>query len=125
MRSGDRQETPRVSEVVKRAVEICDGDVGVEGGLGDFLIRFEDRDEPITALEDPKQVFDEALGALDPDETDGRLQMAGAIATYLAFRRDEVADDPADVIRLAARAEFDGHPPPPVANWLQEQGIEV
>jgi hypothetical protein len=50
--------------------------------------------------------------------------MAAAVVVYLAHRRDEVEDDPLDVLRLAARAEFDGHPPPPVAAWLEEVGVE-
>jgi hypothetical protein len=51
--------------------------------------------------------------------------MAIAVATYLAFRRDQLDDDPADLLRLAARAEFDGNPPDNVASWLEEQGVAV
>jgi hypothetical protein len=51
--------------------------------------------------------------------------MAAASATYLAFRRDEVDDDPDDIVRLAARAEYDGKPPEPVAAWLAASGIEI
>jgi hypothetical protein len=51
--------------------------------------------------------------------------MAQAVVLYLAHRLDEVDDDPAQILRLAARAEFDGHPPAPVAAWLEEQGIET
>jgi hypothetical protein len=53
------------------------------------------------------------------------VTMAVAVATYLAFRRDELNDDPADVLRLAARAEFDGQPPDNVRQWLEEQGVEA
>ena len=49
--------------------------------------------------------------------------MAAAVATYLAFRRDEVDEEPEELLRLASRAEFNGNPPAAVANWLEEQGI--
>jgi hypothetical protein len=51
--------------------------------------------------------------------------MAIAVATYLAFRRDELDEDPTDLLRLAARAEFDGSPPDNVRAWLAEQGVEI
>jgi hypothetical protein len=49
--------------------------------------------------------------------------MATAVATYLAFRRDQLDGDPEDLLRQASRAEFNGNPPPAVANWLDEQGV--
>ena len=51
--------------------------------------------------------------------------MAIAVATYLAFRRDEIGDDPADILRLAVRAEYDGNPPDNVRAWLDEQGVAI
>jgi hypothetical protein len=114
-----------VAETVRRAVEIADPS-DTDPVLGDFLIRFEDRDEPIAGLRDTidEQVA-EALGALDPDGDEPALQMAGAIVTYLAFRRDEATDNRADVLRLAAEAEFQGDPPENVADWLADQGVRV
>jgi hypothetical protein len=44
---------------------------------------------------------------------------------YLAFRRDELDDAPDDILRLAARAEYDGNPPDDVRAWLEERGPEV
>ena len=34
-------------------------------------------------------------------------------------------EDRDELLRLAARAEFDGRPPEPAAAWLAEQGVEV
>lgn len=62
--------------------------------------------------------------------------MTAAVATYLAYRRDEVDDERADLLVLAARAALqgdafgttprgDGKPPEPVASWLAEQGLQV
>ena len=51
--------------------------------------------------------------------------MAVAVATYLAFRRDEIDDHRQDLLRLAARAEYAGNPPDKVRAWLDEQGVAV
>jgi hypothetical protein len=110
-------------DVVFRAVDVCD-QTGVDAGLGDLLARFEDADEPVGDPANARLRIDEALGALDPDGTDGALQTAGAVAVYLAYRRDEVGDAPGEILRLAARAEFDGEPPTPVAQFLAAAGVE-
>jgi hypothetical protein len=124
MRPANAEHTPTVFEIVKRAVEAVDPDA--DQGLDELLIRFEDRDEPVAGLEETiGQQIDEAVGALDPDEADPAIQMAGAVATYLAFRRDEVGDDRESILRLAARAEFDGSPPQPIADWLESEGVAL
>jgi hypothetical protein len=114
-----------LSQVVHRAVEVCDPD-GDEG-LEDLLERFEDDDEPLssTSAEIAEQRIAEVVGELDPQEEDPAVTMAGAVATYLAYRRDEVGDAPVDLLTLAARAEFDGHPPDVVRGWLAERGVRV
>jgi hypothetical protein len=66
----------------------------------------------------------EATGVFDPQEESGPVQMVGAVVVYLTFRRDEVDDKPEDILRLAARAEFDGKPPQVVADWLDLNGID-
>jgi hypothetical protein len=113
---------PSVADVVRRAVEICDPDAA-DSQLADLLARFEDRDEPITALADPEAELAEGA-ALDEDLAGPAELMAVAVATYLAHRRDEIDDDREDVLRLAARAEFGGDPPEPVREWLVERGVE-
>jgi hypothetical protein len=114
-----------LSEVVHRAVTVADPD-GHEG-LDDLLARFEDDDEPLgaTTAAIAEQRIAEAAGALDPQAEDPALQMAAAVATYLAFRRDEVGAGPAELLTLAARAEYDGDPPELVRAWLGERGIAV
>lgn len=114
---------PSVFEVVRRAVEVCDP-AGESPETADLLERFEDRDEPVTALADPEAdlaqdaVLDEGMAT--PVEL-----MVMAVATYLAHRRDEIGDAPQDLLRLTARAEWDGDPPGAVRDWLAEQGVEV
>ena len=113
-----------LAQLVHRAVEVTDPD-GAEEDLVELLRRFEDADEPATAILDGlEQRMAEAAGALDPQADSPALQIATAVVVYLAHRRDEVDDDPEDILRLTARAEFNGNPPAHVANWLDEVGIE-
>jgi uncharacterized protein YyaL (SSP411 family) len=94
-----------------------------DADLADLYLRFEDSDEPVTAIEDIEQRLAEAAGALDPQGEIPSLQMATAVATYLAFRRDQLDEDGEDLLLHASRAEFNGNPPPAVANWLDEHGV--
>jgi hypothetical protein len=114
---------PSLFEVVHRAVEVTDptGDLGVTDLLGPV----EDADEPVTSHEDIETDLAELKGRVDPQDEDPAVMMAIAVATYLAFRRDELNDEPQDLLRLAARAEYDGHPPDHVRTWLEERGVEV
>lgn len=125
MQHGDTQRIPTLFEAVQRAVQVVDpdGDQNTE----DFLLRFEDRDEPIAGLrESIEQEIAEAVGALDPEGADPALQLCGAVTTYLAFRRDEFSDDREDILRLAARAEFDGGTPPQhIVDWLESEGVAL
>lgn len=112
-----------MSEVVHRAVEVCEDSRST--GLDELLQRFEDDDEPIAAIEDVEERLIEALGPPELDDDDAALTMARAVVVYLAHRRDEVEADPIELLQLAARAEFHGAPPEPVARWLADQGITV
>ncbi|TML08529.1 MAG: hypothetical protein E6G41_02020 [Actinobacteria bacterium] len=111
-------ETLTLSEAARRAVDVVDHEAS-DDALSDFLDRFQDRDEPVTAVEQPDELFAEAAGSIDPD--DPALQMAAAVAGYLSFKRDQVEAQPEDLLRRAAEAEFDGHPPPEVERWLSQR----
>jgi hypothetical protein len=113
-----------LAQVVHRAVEVVDPD-GDDPDVTDFLARFEDADEPVTTVADVEQRLAEAAGARDPEQEAGGLQVAVAVATYLAYRRDELPDDPDEIVRLAVRAEFENRPPQAVADWLALNEIEV
>src|SRR5919199_1073425 len=114
---------PSLFDVVHRAVEVTDP--SGEFGVGDLLQYVEDSDEPVTAHADIEEELAEVKGRVDPQDEDPAVMMAIAVATYLAFRRDEINDDPGDILRLAARAEYDGNPPDNVRAWLDEQGVAV
>jgi hypothetical protein len=110
-----------LSEVVHKAVEVCAPAGGESPGLDELLERFEDRDEPIAAIDDIEAEIDQVLGEVDAD-MEPEVAMARAVIVYLAHRRDELPADPEGLLRLAARAEFDGEPPPAVQDWLESQG---
>ena len=122
MRKAEVHETPTLFALVHRAAEVCDP-AGTEEGAAELLRRFEDRDEPIGDPAEAEQTIAEAKGTIDPQDEDPVAMMTAAVATYLAYRRSEVDGDRADLLVLAARAEFDGKPPEPVASWLAGQGV--
>jgi hypothetical protein len=114
-----------LAEAVHRAVVVVDP--GGDAGLEDLLVRFEDDDEPLdsTSAEIAEQRIAEEAGKLDPQAEDPALQMAAAVATYLAYRRDELEQEPQRLLELAARAEFDAHPPAGVEDLLAERGVQL
>jgi hypothetical protein len=111
-------------EVAKRAVDVVDPQ-GLDTTTGDLLVQFEDADEPITAVGNLDERIAIALEGVDAEVENPAAQMAGAVMLYLAHRRDELDDDPADILRLAARAEYAGDPPDFIADWLAAQGVAV
>jgi hypothetical protein len=108
-----------LSDLVRRASAIVDPN-GADPAVVELVTRFDDDDEPVRGILDS---LEERL-AWGADE-DPPIVMAQAIVLYLAHRLDEYDDDPAEILRLAARSEFDGRPPEPVTAWLEEQGIEA
>jgi hypothetical protein len=114
---------PSLFEVMRRAVEVTD--TSGEFGTGDLLKYVEDSDEPVTAHADIEEELAEIKGRVDPQDEDPPVMLTIAVATYLAYRRDEMDDDPADILRLAIRAEYNGNPPDNVRAWLEEQGVAI
>ena len=113
-----------LAQLVHRAAEITDPE-GADDDVVQLALRFEDADWPVSGILDSiEQRMAEAAGTLDPQEDSPGLQVAAAVAVYLAHRRDELDENPDHVLRMATRAEFDGKPPANVANWLQSAGIE-
>ena len=108
-----------LSELVRHAGAIVDVD-GLDDGVAAFVLRHEDDDIPVRGILDG---LEERI-AWGADE-DPAVVMAQAVVLYLAHRLDEVDDDPDEILALAARSEFDGAPPEPVAQWLAANGIEA
>jgi hypothetical protein len=114
----------RVSDLVRRAVEICDP-ADEDAALGDFERALEDDDRPVTAVENLEAHLAIVIEGLDSELENPAVSMAAAVVLYLAHRRDEVDDDPEDILRLAARAEWRGDPPQLVVDWLAARGVRV
>jgi hypothetical protein len=108
-----------LSDLVRRAGAIVDVD-GLDDAVAAFVLRHEDDDIPVRGILDD---LEERI-AWGADE-DPPIVMAQAVVLYLAHRLDEVDDDAESILALAARSEFDGGPPQPVADWLEANGIEV
>jgi hypothetical protein len=120
-----RSDPPSLADVVHRAGDVVDPE-GFNDGVWDLVRRFEDRDEPVTAETGfVEELIAQIKGAIDPQDEDAQVTMTAAVATYLAFRRTEIDREPDELLRLAARAEFDGHPPDPAAEWLADRGVTV
>jgi hypothetical protein len=113
-----------LAQVVRRAAEVVDPDDS-DAAIGDFELAFEDADEPVRALDDVESRVATVLADLDPGVQSGSLSMAGAVTTYLSYRRDELDADPEELIRLATRAEWHDDPPAVVGDWLAERDISL
>jgi hypothetical protein len=113
-----------LADLARRAVQVCDPD-DVDAVLGDYLIQFEDADEPITAVQNLEERIALAAEGVDAGVEDPSIAVANAVVLYLAHRRDEFDDDPDDILRLAARAEWQGNPPEAVVDWLADRGVSA
>ena len=110
-----------LSEVVRRAVEICEPD-GLSGDMERFMLEFEDRDEPIRVGRRPPRRDEHRAGARRrgrhrPGPPDGRGdhdRTSGSGATR----------SPTTTWRSCASrraAEWQGHVPDDVAGWLESR----
>jgi hypothetical protein len=113
-----------LAQIVRRAADVVDPDDG-DAAVGEFELAFEDADEPVRALDDVEARVATALAELDPAVANASLAMLGAITTYLSYRRDELHAPPEELMRLAARAEWEGDPPDMVVDWLADRGVEL
>jgi hypothetical protein len=117
--TSDMPTDPTLAQLVRRAVAIVDPP-GTDPAVEEFALRFEDADEPVRG--ELEQLEERLRWGADEDPP---IMMAQAVTLYLAHRVDELDDEPEDVLRLAARAEFDGDPPEPVTRWLEDQGVRL
>ncbi|MCW3040431.1 MAG: hypothetical protein JWM31_2336 [Solirubrobacterales bacterium] len=115
---------PTLAQVVRRATDIVDPD-GVDPEVDELRLAFEDRDEPISAIDDLNGETQSLLARFAVQPPGPAVTMAAAITAYLGHRRDEVGAGDETILRLAARSEFDGKPPGDVADWLRDRAVEV
>src|ERR671930_1808928 len=91
-----------LSALARRAAAIVAPE-GDDPAVVEFTERHGDDDEPVRGILDS---LEERI-AWGADE-DPPIVMAQALVLYLAHRLDEVDDDPAELLRLAARSHLDG-----------------
>jgi hypothetical protein len=116
---------PTVAAAARRAADTVDPG-GEDAAVGAVVAHLEDDDEPVTAVAGLGDRLEEARRAADPEGDVPAVTMAAAVANYLAYRREGTSEGREDLLRLAARAEFEGgRPPEEVANWLRDQGVEA
>src|SRR3954449_7679003 len=94
-----------LSDLVRRAAAIVDPP-GDDPAVEEFAVRFEDDDRPVRGVLDGLE--ERVMWGVGEDAP---IVMAQAVPLYLAHKLDEVDDPPENILRLAARAEFDGRPP--------------
>ncbi|HEU4658141.1 MAG TPA: hypothetical protein VFR97_11470 [Capillimicrobium sp.] len=114
-----------LADLARQASDIVDPE-DQDPDVADFEQAFEDADEPARAiLESLDERVAEVERRIDPEGELPQIVMAGAVVRYLAHKTSETGDERDAILRLAARAEFDGDPPPVVADWLVDQGVAV
>jgi hypothetical protein len=111
-----------LSEIARRATEIVDPQ-GTDDDVVHLYTQLEDDDRPITTVQGLEARLALATEGLEDDAGSPAVDVAVATILYLAHRRDELEEDPDDILRLAARAEWQGRPPSAVENWLEERGV--
>jgi hypothetical protein len=114
------RQTPTVSELVRRAVEVCDP-AGEDPDLTRLQTQLEDDDTPITAVQNLEERLAIAAEGADYEVENPRVSVATAIVLYLAAHggREDYDRNPDELIRLAVRGQWHGHPPEYVADWLE------
>ena len=113
-----------LSEIARRATEICDPE-GADDDISRVFTQLEDADEPVTAIQNLEERLAFVEEGADIDGDNPGVAMTIATILYLAHRRDELDDDATDVLRLAARSEWRGHPPESVRAWLDDRGVTL
>jgi hypothetical protein len=108
-----------VSDIVRRAVEICDPD-DADQALGHLEQQLEDDDEPVTAVENLEERLAIALEGTDYQGENPAVAVASAVVLYLAAHPGEAdgQGNPDDIVRRAVRAQWRGDAPRYVDDWL-------
>jgi hypothetical protein len=113
-----------LSQIARRATEVVDP-AGTDDDVVHLFTNLEDDDRPITTVQDLEGRLALAQDGLEEEGENPAVDMAIATIIYLAHRRDELDDDPDDILRLTARAEWHGKPPEYVTEWLEARGVSV
>jgi hypothetical protein len=123
VKPGNHERIPTVSEAVREGTAIADPQ-GTETAVTALYDAFEDDDRPASAVENLRGDLLSTVRAIDPEEDEPAAWAAAAAAVWLATHPSQVNKGDR-VIREGVRLVFDAKPPEPLAEWLQERGVEV
>jgi hypothetical protein len=123
MKPGSHTRIPTVFEVVRDAAAITDP-AGEETAVRELFEAFEDDDRPTPAVEHLLGDLMQTARGIDPEGDDPAVFATAAVAAWLAKHPGQVHDGE-HVLREGVRLAFHGHPPPSLAQWLEERGVEV
>jgi hypothetical protein len=123
MRPGNHERIPTVSDAVRDAAAICDPD-GAEIGVTALLEAFEDDDRPATAAEDLLGELLSSARGVDQNGEQPAVAATAATAAWLATNPSQ-ADAGDHALREGVRLAFQGQPPEPLRDWLDERRVEV
>jgi hypothetical protein len=116
-------ETLTVSDVVRRAVALVER-AGGDDIAPELLIAYEDDDRAAVGL--GAGLWDELRSTaegLDLEGDSGAVDVAAAVAYFLASQPEGGTDDAA-TIREAGRVAWHGDPPEDVRAWLVDHGLD-
>src|SRR5436309_3514736 len=109
-------------QVVQRAAVVVDPD-GVDADVTDFLLRYEDADEPVTAVVDVEQRLAEAAGVRDPQPAE--IRDPDFSASVRGYDRHAVDAYVERVNRLIAEMQVSGSPKAAVRHALDRVGEQT
>jgi hypothetical protein len=124
MKPGEHRRPLSTSEAVRHAISIADPD-DRDADLGRLEEAFEDADAPIRGEERLDERLAMALDGIDHDVEKPAVSIATAMILYLWRHPAEVDVPPHKLLQVAARAEWKGSPPAPVADWLADRDVAV
>ena len=111
-----------VADVVKEAVALVDPE-GADPACRALELAYEDDDRPAVGLVDTlREELAGTVEGLDPEHDDAPVEVAAAVAFFLATNPRGGSDDQA-TIREAVRVRWGNDVPGNVRDWLEAQGV--
>jgi hypothetical protein len=122
MRPSTREPILTVDDAVRGGARVADPEQQSEGVTA-LIESFEDDERPATAAEGLQGELESAVEEIDPDGLDPQVAIAAASANWLATKPDDV-DDRVRAIREGVRSFYRDRVPEPVADWLNDHGLD-
>lgn len=114
-----------VADVVKEAVALVDPH-GTDPACRALELAYEDDDRPAVGVIDTlrEELASTVEDGLDPEQDDAPVEVAAAVAFFLATKPRGGSNDEA-TIREAVRVRWHDDVPENVSDWLEAQGVDA